>query len=89
MLALKFNVFIFCYIGELVTNQCKKIGEASYMIDWYRLPDRKGLDLILINVMSNSSVKLTVANFIELSISTFGNVINTSFAYLNMLRTIS
>jgi len=49
------------------------------MIDWYRLPERKGLALILINAMANSSVKLTVANLIELSLSTFGDVSKISF----------
>lgn len=49
------------------------------MIDWYRLPGRKGLPLILINAMARSSVKLTVANFIELSLSTFGSVSKTLF----------
>ncbi|KAL6259108.1 uncharacterized protein LOC105432107 [Pogonomyrmex barbatus] len=89
LLSLAFNIFIFCYIGELVTEQCKKIGDVSYMIDWHRLSGNKGLAIILISAMSNSSIKLTVANIIELSLSTFGNVINTSVAYLNMLRTLT
>ncbi|EZA52493.1 ObirOr5-L15 [Ooceraea biroi] len=89
LISLTFNIFIFCYIGELVTEQCKKIGEVSHMIDWYRLPEKKGLALILIIAMSNSSFKLTAANLFELSLSTFGDVVRTSVAYLNMLRTLT
>nr|XP_012230136.1 PREDICTED: uncharacterized protein LOC105676663 [Linepithema humile] len=87
--SLTFNIFIFCYIGELVTEQCKKISEVSYMIDWHRLPDRKGLALVLIIAMANSSVKLTAGNLFELSLSTFSDVVKTSVAYLNMLRTLT
>lgn len=44
------------------------------MIDWYRLPERKGLALVLMIAMSNSSVKFTAGNLFELSLSTFGDV---------------
>ncbi|XP_011684708.1 PREDICTED: odorant receptor 4-like, partial [Wasmannia auropunctata] len=35
-LSFTFNIFILCYVGELVTEKYKKIGEVSYTIDWYR-----------------------------------------------------
>jgi len=44
------------------------------MIDWHRLSGRKGLDLILMIAVSNTSIKLTAGNLFELSLSTFGDV---------------
>ncbi|XP_011880197.1 PREDICTED: odorant receptor 63a-like isoform X2 [Vollenhovia emeryi] len=88
-ISLTFNIFILCYIGELVGEKCKEIGEVSYMIDWHRLSGRKGLNLILMIAMSNTSIKLTAGNLFELSLSTFGDVVRTSVAYLNMLRTLT
>ncbi|XP_024869577.1 uncharacterized protein LOC112453202 [Temnothorax curvispinosus] len=88
-ISLTFNIFILCYIGELVSEKCKEIGEVSYMIDWHRLPGTRSLALVLMIAMSNTSVKLTAANLFELSISTFGNVVKTSIAYLNILRTLT
>ncbi|XP_011058364.1 PREDICTED: odorant receptor 85c-like [Acromyrmex echinatior] len=84
-----FNLFVFCYIGELVAEQCKRVSEISYMIDWHRLSKRKALAIVLMIMMSNSSVKLTAGNIIELSMISFGDVIKTSVAYLNMLRTLT
>ncbi|XP_018344145.1 PREDICTED: odorant receptor 85c-like [Trachymyrmex septentrionalis] len=84
-----FNLFVFCYIGELVAEQCKRVSETSYMIDWHRLPGRKALAIVLMIAMSNSSIKLTAGNIIELSMSSFGDVMKTSVAYLNMLRTLT
>ncbi|XP_076237352.1 uncharacterized protein LOC143181047 [Calliopsis andreniformis] len=69
-----FNIFIFCYIGELVADQWKMVGEASYMADWYRLPGKRKLNFVLIIAMSNSSKKLTAGNLIELSLNTFSDV---------------
>ncbi|XP_043517205.1 uncharacterized protein LOC122532478 [Frieseomelitta varia] len=86
IISLTFNIFIFCYIGELVAEQCRKVGEMTYMIDWYRLSGKKKLGCILIIAMSNSSMKFTAGNMIELSINTFSDVVKTAVAFLNMLR---
>ncbi|XP_046835664.1 odorant receptor 22c-like [Vespa crabro] len=89
IISFAFNIFIFCYIGELLGEECKRVAEATYMIDWYRLQGKKSLALLLIIAMSSSSIKLTAGKFVELSISSFGDVIKASFAYLNMLRTVT
>jgi len=56
------------------------------MIDWYRLPGRKGLVLVLMIAMFNSSIKLTAANLFNLSFSTFGDVSSVILnCFLNLL----
>ncbi|XP_018058961.1 PREDICTED: odorant receptor 22c-like [Atta colombica] len=84
-----FNIFIFCYIGEIVTEQCKLVGEMAYMTDWYYLHHTIARDLILIIVRSNNVVKITAGKLFHLSIATFGDVIKTSFVYCNFLRTMT
>ncbi|CAD1473675.1 unnamed protein product, partial [Heterotrigona itama] len=69
-----FNIFIFCYIGELLAEQTVKVGQKSYMIDWHRIPWKKSLVVPLMISMSRSTTKITAGNIIELSISSFGNV---------------
>ncbi|KAF3054506.1 Odorant receptor 258 [Nylanderia fulva] len=88
-ISMSFNIFIFCYIGEILTQQCKKVGETAYMIDWYRLPHRTALGLILIISRSSAAIKITAGKFIQLSIATYSDVMKTSFVYLNMLRTVT
>ncbi|XP_066595269.1 uncharacterized protein [Prorops nasuta] len=89
LLSFTFNIFILCYIGEILMEQCKKIGETSYMIEWYRITKKTALGLILIITTSNSSPKLTAGKFAELSLSTFCSVLKSSVAYFNILRTIT
>ncbi|XP_061927041.1 odorant receptor 22c-like [Apis cerana] len=89
LISLTFNIFIFCYIGELVTEQCKKVGEISYMVDWYRLEGNKKLCFVLIIAMSNSSIKLTAGNMVELCLTTFSDIVKTAVAFLNVLRTLT
>ncbi|XP_070518222.1 odorant receptor 13a-like [Cardiocondyla obscurior] len=82
-----FNIFIFCYIGELLTEQCSKIGYISYKTEWYNLPGKMPLDLMLIINMSRHPVQITAGRLISLSFANLGNVLKTSVAYLNLLRT--
>nr|UEN71192.1 olfactory receptor 9 [Gregopimpla kuwanae] len=89
LISLSFNIFIFCHVGELLKEKCQQVGKAAYMIDWYKLPGRTGLSLIMIISMGNYPRKLTAGRMIELSITTFGSIMRTSFAYLGMLQTVT
>ncbi|XP_076176307.1 odorant receptor 82a-like [Ptiloglossa arizonensis] len=84
-----FNIFIFCYIGEFVAELCRRIGDMSYMIEWHRLPGNRRLSLVLIIAMANGTIKLTAGNMIKLSLSSFSDIVKTSVAFLNMLRTLT
>ncbi|KAF3424635.1 hypothetical protein E2986_11714 [Frieseomelitta varia] len=67
-----FNIFIFCYIGEIIQEQGNRIGEKVYMTEWYRLPHKTSLGLVMIISRSNMVVKITAGKFIQISIATFG-----------------
>ncbi|XP_018311181.1 odorant receptor 4-like [Mycetomoellerius zeteki] len=88
-LSMGFNIFIFCYIGEIITEQCKRVGEMAYMTDWYNLHHKTARGLILIIARSNNVIKITAGKLFHLSIATFGDVIKTSMVYLNFLRTMT
>ncbi|XP_076760930.1 uncharacterized protein LOC143429284 [Xylocopa sonorina] len=84
--ALSFNIFIMCYISELLTEQCKEVGDLIYTTNWYNLPHKVILDLVVIIIRSNLVVDITAGKIVHLSIRVFGNAIKTSFAYLNVMR---
>ncbi|XP_014475018.1 PREDICTED: uncharacterized protein LOC106744611 [Dinoponera quadriceps] len=62
---------------------------ATYMTEWYRLPPKTALGLLLINMRSNFNIHLTAGKMVDLSLYTFGNVMKASVTYLNMLRQIT
>ncbi|XP_043596767.1 uncharacterized protein LOC122573886 [Bombus pyrosoma] len=86
LVSLTFNMFLLCYIGNLLIEKSANIGISCYMIDWYRLPVKTVQDLILIIAMSNNPVKISAGRMFLLSLPTFGNILKTSFAYLNFVR---
>ncbi|XP_031834887.2 odorant receptor 4-like isoform X1 [Nomia melanderi] len=89
MTSFTFNAMIFCYIGEILTEQCSQIGFAGYDVDWYNLPGKRGCDFILLNMISLYPPKLSGGKIIELSLNTFSVILKTSVVYLNLLRTIT
>ncbi|XP_067204357.1 uncharacterized protein, partial [Linepithema humile] len=82
LLSFVFNIFMFCYIGEQLTEQvlifqlliAEKIGHPSYKIEWYHLREKIALDLTLMISMSHHPIKITAGKLINLSFSSFGNV---------------
>ncbi|XP_076177141.1 odorant receptor 35 [Ptiloglossa arizonensis] len=89
LISFTFNIFILCYIGEILSEQCINIGLSAYMIDWYYLPREEALGLILIFAVSNSSMKLTAGKLVELSLPSFCSVVKSALAYLSLLRTLT
>ncbi|KAK9299139.1 hypothetical protein QLX08_007756 [Tetragonisca angustula] len=89
LISFTFNVFIFCYVGELLSEQCRQIGENSYNIEWYNLPATDAYDLILLISISQYPPKLTAGKIIELSLDTFSCVAKSSLVYLNLIQTFT
>ncbi|KAG6804466.1 hypothetical protein HZU73_00388 [Apis mellifera caucasica] len=87
--SMSFNIFIICYIGDILMEQCRKVGEVLYMTNWYYLPYKDILDLILIISRSNAVIKITAGKLTNMSIYTFGNVMKTTFTYFNLLRHVT
>ncbi|KAG9435144.1 odorant receptor 4-like [Apis mellifera carnica] len=81
-----FSTFLICYIGEILTERCKEVGNMVYMTNWYQLHDKDILNLIMIIVRSSVEYKMTAGKIMDMSVITFGNIIKTVFGYLNILR---
>ncbi|XP_011147999.2 odorant receptor 4-like [Harpegnathos saltator] len=83
-----FNIYILCYIGELLVEKSSQIGLICYLINWYELPPRSARDLILIIAMSSHPIKISAGRMVDLSLTSFGNVMKSSLAYLSFLKTL-
>ncbi|XP_066597649.1 odorant receptor 4-like [Prorops nasuta] len=79
-------IFILCFIGEILSKQNDEVAAASCSIDWYRLPTKNAKYLILIIAISNTPMKITAGKIVDMSLSSFGDILKTSVAYFNILR---
>ncbi|XP_014298451.2 uncharacterized protein LOC103575850 [Microplitis demolitor] len=84
--ALNFNILVLCYFSELLDSQFAEIGIHSCMTEWYRFPLKIRKYLILIICMSQRSQKLTAGGIIDISYTTYVQIIKAGFTYLQLLR---
>ncbi|XP_025075202.1 uncharacterized protein LOC105432448 [Pogonomyrmex barbatus] len=68
------NIFVFCLIGEMLSEQGGQIAKSAYMTKWYLLTGNNANGLVLIILRSNVTVKITAGKVAQLSIATFGDV---------------
>ncbi|XP_076642130.1 odorant receptor 4-like isoform X2 [Halictus rubicundus] len=87
LVSLMFNIFILCYIGDLLVEKTGNVGSMCFMIDWYKFPVGTMRSLILIIAMSNNPAKITAGHIADLNLSTFGSILKTSLGYLSFIRT--
>nr|AQN78490.1 olfactory receptor 88 [Meteorus pulchricornis] len=88
LISFTFNIFIFCYIGEMLTQQGNKLGLTANMIEWYKLPGKSARDLVLLLAMTNSPYNITAGKMAGLSYKSFSDVLKTSMGYFNLLRKV-
>ncbi|XP_043682732.1 uncharacterized protein LOC122636008 isoform X1 [Vespula pensylvanica] len=72
-----FNMFIFCYIGELLSEQGAKVGLTSSTLNWHCLPVKDMKCLIPVIIMSNYPLKIVAGKLMDMSLSNFNNVSTT------------
>ncbi|XP_032689587.1 uncharacterized protein LOC116852907 isoform X2 [Odontomachus brunneus] len=88
VISMTFNIFVYCFIGEQLSEKGDQVALTAATLDWHVLPESKARALILIMLMSNKPVKLKAGNFVELSFKTFGSVVKTATGYLNLLLSV-
>ncbi|KAG7198568.1 hypothetical protein KM043_005932 [Ampulex compressa] len=79
---------VICLLGYCALT-AEEVAWASCTLEWYRVSDKKVRSLVLIMTMSNISMQISAGKFIPLSLKSFGDVLKTSGAYFNMLRTMA
>ncbi|XP_076376070.1 odorant receptor 4-like isoform X1 [Megalopta genalis] len=86
LLSLMFNIFILCYIGDLLVEKTGNVGALCFMIDWYHFPVDTIRSIILMICISNFPAKITAGPIADLNMTTFGKILKSTLAYLSFLR---
>ncbi|XP_043517199.1 odorant receptor 4-like [Frieseomelitta varia] len=79
--------FTMCYIGQLLIDESETVRRTCATVNWYRFPMNKARYLVLMIIISNYRIKITAAKVVDVSLSTFTDIMKTSMGYLNVLRT--
>ncbi|XP_031366094.1 uncharacterized protein LOC102672937 isoform X1 [Apis dorsata] len=80
---------IIIYFNMNLYFQSNNLARTCITLNWYHFPTKKARCLILIIIMSNYPVKLTAAKVVDVSLTTFTDVMKAAMGYLNMLREVT
>ncbi|XP_047366114.1 uncharacterized protein LOC124955569 [Vespa velutina] len=68
------QIFVFCYVGQLLMLQDEKVALKTCVLEWHRIPYKKAKNIIPIIIVSNHRMKITAGSVMELSLQTFGQI---------------
>ncbi|XP_046609161.1 odorant receptor 4-like [Neodiprion virginianus] len=81
-------LFVYCYIGDCLTNENVKLRNAFFNCRWYNLPTKESMMFVTCIIQSQKPLHLTAGKFYVFSLSRFSDVIRSSVAYLSVLRNL-
>ncbi|NP_001177433.1 odorant receptor 7 [Nasonia vitripennis] len=87
LMSFVFNIFILCYIGQVLTEKCESIAKAAYTTKWYQLTGKEARSIVFIVSCNHRPVELTAGKLLKLSLNSFSSIIKAAAGYLNILRT--
>ncbi|KAK1133298.1 hypothetical protein K0M31_011114 [Melipona bicolor] len=79
------HLFIYCYVGEMLLGQSTGISESVYDCNWYDLPSKNAVSLIIVICRARVSFQITAGKFSPFSLEFFNAILKTSAGYLSVL----
>ncbi|XP_050587366.1 odorant receptor 13a-like [Bombus affinis] len=79
------HLFIYCYIGEMLLGESNGVGQSAYECEWYDLPPKNAVSLIIVICRAKVSFQITAGKFSPFSLELFNAVLKTSAGYLSVL----
>ncbi|XP_036140296.1 odorant receptor Or2 [Monomorium pharaonis] len=90
--AIVFNIFghmcLYCFLGEILMDQCNQIYYAAYNNEWYTLNPKFIEDLLILMTRGSKPIYLTAGKVYPLTIVTLCSLIKTSVGYISVLHTM-
>uniref|UniRef100_A0A3F2ZDD0 Odorant receptor n=1 Tax=Lutzomyia longipalpis TaxID=7200 RepID=A0A3F2ZDD0_LUTLO len=75
------QLFIICFLGEILRSRTEAIGEALYHTQWYEMKQKEKLALLIMMALGQKAVGLEAGGIMNLSLDTFVSVMKATVSY--------
>ncbi|XP_036140781.1 odorant receptor 43a isoform X1 [Monomorium pharaonis] len=79
------NIFLYCFAGELIKEQCNGVYRAICDLEWYKLKSRKARNITLLMLRVKHPLQITAGKIIPLTFGTFCSVRLLESLYFNFV----
>ncbi|CRK99141.1 CLUMA_CG012550, isoform A [Clunio marinus] len=86
MSAIASQLFIYCFLGSILSTMCEKLQESLYCSKWYEIKDisiKKNI-LIMIGEMQRKQ-GYSAFGIVNIDLETYSNVIKSAYGFFNFL----
>uniref|UniRef100_A0A3F2ZD94 Uncharacterized protein n=1 Tax=Lutzomyia longipalpis TaxID=7200 RepID=A0A3F2ZD94_LUTLO len=83
-----FQLFLLCFLGQILRNRTEAIGEALYHTQWYEMTQNEKLTLLIMMAVGQEAVGLEAGGIMNLSLNTFVSVMKAAVSYSAIMYTI-
>lgn len=81
------QIFLLCYLGDLLETSSSNVVRSLYFSDWYETKDKKVITGIkLMMVVAKKPCQIAAWKFTSLNYATFTSVLNATYSYYMLLR---
>ena len=89
MLTIAFELFIFSYMGSLITTESERVGDVIWGLNWYEQQPRRRIFYQKILQRCQKPCMILALKWIPSSLVSFRAVLSTSYSLFNVLRVMS
>ncbi|XP_026823828.1 odorant receptor 33b-like isoform X2 [Ooceraea biroi] len=83
---LMIQLFLYTYVGEILSLRTQAISTAIYLSKWYDLPINITRDICFIMFRATYPVYIRVGKFYNMDLNTFKTILKASASYFSVLR---
>ncbi|XP_029168693.1 odorant receptor 22c-like [Nylanderia fulva] len=74
VICLVLQTFIYCFGGDLISEQCNAVYHTICNLEWYTLEPRQARNLILLTLLAKEPFRITAGKIFPLTMTTFCSV---------------
>nr|ARO76442.1 odorant receptor 37 [Conogethes punctiferalis] len=83
-----FQVFLYCYQGNQLSEESSEIAGAAYEAPWYLMSTSLRRSLLIVMVRSRRLARITAGSFTTLTITSFMAIIKASYSLFTLLQQV-
>ncbi|XP_044729500.1 odorant receptor 4-like [Chrysoperla carnea] len=86
LLAVLFQLFVYCWFGNGITEQSSSVLQALYECNWFSSPTSFKRSLLIMMNRTQRPLRLNIGIFAPLTIQTYVTVLRGSYSYFAVLK---
>nr|WCC57444.1 odorant receptor 48 [Papilio glaucus] len=88
LLNMMFQVFIYCYQGNQLSEESVRVAEAAYEAPWQTYGATLRRSLLVVMARSRRAALISAGGFITLSLASFMSIIKASYSLFTLLQQV-